>query len=436
MIKKMLKVVSRLLIISVFFYFFIERKEIFYFSDIVSPYLSLGFLIIAAVLTGELSRLLGLPALTGYLIAGIIFGPQALNFVNEKDIETLEFINSIALTFIAIAAGGKLKIESLKKNIKPMTIILFFQTAIIFSVISFVFYLLLSKGVFIKLSSSEAVLFFSLFLGVIAVSKSPATTIAVINEYNAKGEFTDIVLGTTMIKDVVVLLLFSVVMAFAKNSIAGVSFSWKFLFSIFSHLFVSGALGVVLGLLIIMFFKYVAREISVFIVLVSFLSFHFASSAELEFMFLCIVAGFVVQNFSKQGKVLLDAIESSHLPIFVIFFSIAGGGLDFSYLKLYFSVVFIFVVLRLILIYLSTFLGAKTAKAPESVRKYGWLGFVTNAGLTLSLVILIEKAFPDFGIILKAVILSVIAINLIAGPIMFKYSLLKAGEIEEKQIKT
>ncbi|BBB33612.1 conserved hypothetical protein [Thermotomaculum hydrothermale] len=425
---KIFKVLAVLIVFSICFYYFKEAKEVFYFSDIVSPYFSLGFLIISALLLGVVANELGLPSLTGYLIAGMVFGPQVFNFINNSDIKTLELINSIALSFIAISAGGELKLESLKKNVKPIGYITVIQSIFVLAGIFVIFYSLGRAGFLIKNMNSTSLLFFSIFLGVIAVAKSPASTIAIINEYKAKGTFTDIVLGITMIKDVVVLLMFSVAFAFARNAISGVELSAKFFLSIFSHIFISGVAGVIFGFLMIVFFKYVAKEIGIFVVLASFISYKFASIVGLENMFMCMVAGFVVQNFSKQGSVLIDAIEGSHLPVYVIFFSIAGAGLDFSSLKSYWVIVLLFVVLRLILIYWTTYFGAAVSKTVESVKKYAWTGFITNAGLTLSMVILIDKEFKDFGSILKAIVISVIAVNQIIGPILFKIGIEKSGE--------
>ncbi len=425
---KIVKILFVLAVVSLFFYLFKGAKEVFYFSDVVSPYFSLGFLIISALLLGLVANELGLPSLTGYLIAGMIFGPQIFNFVSQKDLKTLELINSIALSFIAISAGGELKLESLKRNAKPITVITVVQSILILLGVFIAVYPFVRFGVYIKGLNPQSALFFALFLGVIAVAKSPASTIAIINEYKARGTFTDIVLGITMIKDVVVLLMFSIAFAFAENAITGVEISPKFFLSIFSHILISGFMGIIFGFLMIVFFKFVAKEIGIFIVLASFISYKFASIVGLENMFMCMVAGFVVQNFSKQGSVLIDAIEGSHLPVYVIFFSIAGAGLDFSSLKSYWAAVLFFVIIRLFLIYGTTYLGAVISNTIESVKKYAWTGFITNAGLTLSMVILIEKDFPDFGSLLKAIVISVIAVNQIIGPILFKIGIEKSGE--------
>ena len=136
----------------------------------------------------------------------------------------------------------------------------------------------------------------------------------------------------------------------------------------------------------------------------------------------------MVQNFSARGALMIEGIERSQLPIFVVFFSIAGAGLDFSYMGAVSVAVTLFLIVRTVLVFGSTWLGATVGAASESVRSYSWTGFLTNAGLSLSIVIVVEHAFPSWGLSVKAIAISVIAINQIVGPILFKIGLVRSGE--------
>ncbi len=426
--KKVLLSLAYILIVSALFLLVEKVKILFQSSPSVNPYLSLGFLIIVALLCGMIAKSFALPSLTGYLIAGMLFGPHLFGIISESDISALELVNSLALSFIAITAGGELRLDSLKKNISAILTITFFHLIIIVPVVTGFFYLLLTQTSLIPVTDPRTIFIISMLLGTIATAKSPASTIAIINEYRSKGVYTDVVLGITMFKDTIVLIVFALSMAFAAGLTSNAPFSIEFLFNLLGHILLSGAMGVVYGFLMVVFFKYIAREVGVFIVLASFLAHDFASLIGLEHMFMCMVAGFVVQNFSKQGHKMIESIEDTHLPIYVIFFAIAGAGLNFTYFKTSFLIVILFVILRLLLTFFATYLGAAVVKAPPKVKKYAWMGFVTNAGLTLSMVIIIEQTFPTWGVILKAIVISVIAINQILGPVLFKYGLLKSGE--------
>ncbi|NOY21955.1 MAG: hypothetical protein GXO70_00380 [Acidobacteria bacterium] len=416
--------------ISVLFFLILAGSSTVSHNSVIGPYLALGFLIIVAYLFGVLARELGFPSLTGNLLAGILFGPSVLGLISHNDIRSLEFINTIALSFIALSAGGELKLKNLRENARAIAGIILSHISLLFGGILIVMVPLLSFSGIQGISGTKVSWMAAFMLAIVAIANSPASTIAVINEYKAKGPFTDVALGVTMVKDVVVLLLFAVSMGIIRGIVGTTPLSLSFLLHTFGDIFLSIGAGLAYGGLMILFYRFVAKEITVFIVIAAFLANELAHFAGLEQMLMCMIAGFVVQNFSRQGPLMIEGIEKSHLPIYVIFFSIAGAGLDFSYLGSVYILVTLFVILRAGLIFGSTLLGAKFTGASPAIRKYAWTGFLTNAGLTLSIAILVEKAFPDWGQPLKAIIISVIAINQIIGPVLFKIGLVKSGEVK------
>ncbi len=426
--KKIVLAVIYIALISIVFHFVRKGALIFEAPEGISPYLSLGFIVIIAHLGGLISKKMGLPSLTGNLIAGILFGPYVIGFVSHSDLTAMELINSLALSFIAITAGGELRISRLKQNASTILYVTLFHVLIIFTVTSVFFYLLITTTSIVTGVNSQVALIISMLLGIVALAKSPASAIAIINEYRSKGVFTDVVLGVTMLIDIVVLIIFALVMAIAGGMNSSEPLSMMFLLELLGHILLSGAAGVLYGYLMVLFYKYVAREIGIFIILASYLAHDLASLIGLEHMFMCMVAGFVVQNFSKQGHLMIDSIENTHLPIYVIFFAIAGAGLNFGYFKTTFVIILIFTAVRTVLVYGATYLGARVGNASKAVKHYAWSGFLTNAGLTLSIVIIVEKSFPGWGGIVKAIVISVVAINQIIGPILFKFGLLKSGE--------
>jgi len=394
----------------------------------ISPYLSLGYLIVVAYLSGGIARFFSLPSLSGYIIAGILFGPPFLGLIASADIHSLELINSLALSFIAITAGGELRIASLRKNIKAILSITAFHTAVIFTGIFAVFFFLFKTTRLLPLSDSYAAISFALLLGTLALANSPSSTIAIISEYKSRGDFTDIVLSVTMLKDTVVLVFFALVLSFVQGLYSGKAIDLPFLADILGNLFISGCAGVLYGFLMILFFKFVAREITVFIVLASFAAHELAHFAGIEHMFMCMVAGFTVQNLSRRGSLMIEAIENSNLPIYVVFFAIAGAGLDFSSFAAFFPLIMGFVVFRCFFIALATFAGARLASSSKTITRYCWTGFIANAGLALSMLIVVEGKFPGWGNVFKSILITSIAINQIIGPIIFKYGIMKSGE--------
>lgn len=397
-------------------------------NEPISPYLSLGFLMLAAYLTGLAAKEIGLPALTGYLLAGMLFGPFCLDIISLSDIHDLELINAIALSFIAITAGGELRMSSLKRDGGAIGLITLSHTVLVLAGTLIFMPLILILFPINGLDNHTTIWMIAILITTIAVANSPATTIAIINEFKSRGPFTDVVLGVTMVKDVVVLVLFAIAMAVVRSMDTGTALSLGFLGHLLIQILISIAAGCIFGILMILFYRYVAKEVSVFIVLASLTAHELALVVGLEHMLMCMVAGFVVQNFSSRGALMIEGIERSQLPIYVIFFSIAGAGLDFTHFGGVWFIVLVFVILRTGLVYGGTWLGGRLAGSPPAVNRYAWTGFLTNAGLSLSIVIVVEGAFPTWGSAFKALAISFIAINQIAGPVLFKIGLQKSGE--------
>ncbi len=418
--------ILNIVILSLVYYIIVLSESSLPSFRYVSPYLSLGFLIIVAYLFGTLAKCIRLPSLTGNIAAGIVFGPPLLGLIGHRDIASLELINSLALSFIAIAAGGELRLSSLKKNGVVITGITVSHTLLILSGITGIFYLLFISFPLVAVESRQALIALALLLGTLALANSPASTLAIINEMKVKNDFTDIVLCVTMIKDTVVLISFAVMMSVVQSLYSAEPLSLHIVSEILISLVASGIAGIVFGAMMIWFFTYIAKEIAIFIVMASFLAHEFAHVVGLEHMFMCLVAGFTVQNFSRKGHLLIEAIEQSHLPIYVVFFSIAGAGLNFSYMWSSALVVILFVVIRAAFIQLSTGFSARLLNAGKSVQKYAWTGFVANAGLALSMLIVIEHRFSSWGDMFKAIFLSAIAINQIIGPVLFKWGINKS----------
>ena len=177
-----------------------------------SAILSFGLLIFMGYLAGCYCAKVGLPHITGYLFAGILCGPYVLGFVNQEVVLRLELVDNIALAFIAFTAGGELKLAKLRSQARGILSIAVFQSLAAFIIVAVGTFLLLALidplGLPISLRVAASVLF-----GIIAQANSPATAVAVIVESRAKGRMSDVVIGVTVLKDVMVMLFFSVALA-------------------------------------------------------------------------------------------------------------------------------------------------------------------------------------------------------------------------------
>ena len=189
-------------------------------------YLFLAAFVLIAIAANRISKefqKIGLPIITGILIIGIMAG--LLHMFPKNAYARLDFINDIALAFIAFAAGSELYLKELRNRVRQIAWITFGQLVVTFVMSTTIIYFLAENISFMSALSSKTNLAISIMMGVIFVARSPSSAIAVINEMRAKGPFTQTALGVTVIKDVLVIILFTIAFAIAKSLVNGVKWA-------------------------------------------------------------------------------------------------------------------------------------------------------------------------------------------------------------------
>lgn len=211
--------------------------------------LTAGFLIllVSANKLGGYIQKIKLPLITGLLAMGVLLGPYFLGFITDEDIPRLNFINEIALVFIAFAAGAELHLTEFRSRLKNIAWLSISQIFTVMIIGSLVFYLLSGVIQFTKGFSFEVRLVISLFLGTISVARSPASTIAVINELRARGPFTQTALGATILIDVLSIVFFALVFSFSQVLLNDEDFKLGIYVILFAELLLAFILGLVLG---------------------------------------------------------------------------------------------------------------------------------------------------------------------------------------------
>jgi len=178
---------------------------------------SLGFVLLVAYLSSQIVKIGRLPLISGYIIAGIIAGPSVSNFLTDEMLNRLRLIDDVALSTIALAAGGALHLQILKQRIKPIILNIVLITLIVFGL---VFMFVVATGnhfTFTRQLSSAQVITLAIFVGIIAVARSPSSAIAIITECRASGPFTETVLSITVAMDVLIIILFTAALSVTQN---------------------------------------------------------------------------------------------------------------------------------------------------------------------------------------------------------------------------
>jgi Kef-type K+ transport system membrane component KefB len=332
---------------------------------------------------------------------------------------------------IALTAGGEFIYKRIKLQFKTIISVIIWQIMVV--IIGFLIFVLLYKNniSFIKDNSITAVLGVGIILGAISIAKSPATTIAVITETKSKGKFTDFILGVTLFKDVVVVLVFSLALSVAKPLIIPEhQLELGYIISVLIEITLSIIVGIASGWIILLYIKNIKAQTALFLLAFMILGIELSKMLHLEFILVFMVAGFFVQNFSSQGEKLILGLEESSLPIFVTFFAIAGASLNFPILIDNWLLAIFIVGIRLLTTWGGTYIGGRLTGADANIKNLGWMGFIGQAGLSLGLSVLVKQNFPgEIGLSIATLIIASIAINQIIGPILFRISLAKVGEI-------
>ncbi|MHC4780323.1 MAG: cation:proton antiporter, partial [Planctomycetota bacterium] len=206
----------------------------------------------------------------------------------------------------------------------------------------------------------------------------------------------------------------------------------------------SAVIGIVLGVVLSRYIKARGPQLGLVILGLCFLIYRSSVAFEhylhqvhdvvihLEPLLICAATGFTVQNFSKQGENLLEAQEGVGLPVYVIFFTMAGAALDMGALVAGWAIALLLVGGRLSTIFLGARVATTLAGDPPPFRKYCWLGFVTQAGLSIALATQLSTSFGEWGAQLGSLLIASIAINQVIGPVAFKFALDRAGETRKK----
>jgi Kef-type K+ transport system membrane component KefB len=397
--------------------------------------MAIGFLVLAGTLLSELLEPIGLPHLSGYLLAGIVGGPHVLHLVDHHTVEQLSPVNTLALALIALAGGVELKVETLRSVAKSLAFASLIQTFVVLLGMGTVF-LVLSRFIpFAKDLELRPLLGVALLWGALCVTRSPSACMGILSQTRAKGPLATFSLGFIMLSDVVVVVMVATAIMLARPLIsAGAAVSIND-FNVLGHeILGSISIGTTLGLILATYLRLVGGQLVLVL-----LALGFGVTAGLKYVHVdplltFLTAGFVVQNLSNQGPKLLHAVEQMGSVVFVLFFATAGAHLDVPLLKQAWAIALALCGMRVVFTFLAARLSSRLANDPPVVRKWGWSSLVSQAGLALGLGVVVKNSFPGpVGEGFGSLVIAAVAINEMVGPVLFKMALDKTGESDRSE---
>lgn len=410
---------------------------VFYVSSVLGPSVhgdaaligAIGFLLLSGTLLSELIELLGLPHLTGYLLAGVLAGPHVLNMIDAATVRRLAPVNTLALALIALAGGAELRLDQLRKGLRSLLVATGIHSTLGLLLGAAAFLAVRSFIPFARDLSWKAACAIALLWGVLAVSRSPSATLGILAQTRARGPLATFALAFVMSSDVVVILLMALAMMFAKPLLEpGSALSFTAFHALGHEVVGSISIGTTLGLLLAIYLRLIGRQLIVVLVALGFGASEVLHYLQFDPLLTFLVAGFVVQNLSKQGDKFLHAIEDMGAIVYVVFFASAGADLDVPLLVDLWPIALALAATRGAVTIAGARASSWIAKDELKLRAWSWAPLIAQAGLTQGLAGLVEREFPTFGAPFRALVIATLAINAIIGPILFKLALDRSNE--------
>jgi len=411
--------------------------------------LSLSIAMLAGLMLSRVAKLLKLPAVTAYLVAGIFVGPyvlggfgvKGLGFINMADVDSYSLICDVALGFIAFSIGNEFRLSQLKKTGKQATVIGIFQ-AVITTLIVDAALIGLHFLIPDKLPLSAAIV-----LGAIASATAPAATLMVVRQYKAKGELTDVLLPVVALDDAVGLMLFAVSFGVAKALMSGkidlISVVVEPLLEVVLSLGLGAAMGVVFTF-IERFFHSNSKRLSMSVcfvfltVALSMLKFEiFGIHIAFSSLLVCMMLGSVFCNICDFSEELMERVDRWTSPLFMLFFVISGAELELSVFKDFMVVIIglVYILSRCVGKYYGAGISARAVKASPNIVKYLGITLLPQAGVALGMAIK-SAELGEVGTVIANITLFSVLVYELLGPSFTKWALTKSGDIKPEGKKS
>ncbi len=410
---------------------------------LTSPLLTLSIALLAGLLLSRLAKPLGLPAVTAYLIAGVIIGPYLLGRFNigfnftDNTTAKYQVLCDLALGFIAFAIGNEFRLSQLKKIGKQATVIGVFQALFTTLVVDIILI-----GLSLILGNDRFPMSAAIILAAVATATAPAATLMVVRQYKAKGPLTDLLLPIVALDDAVGLVIFAVSFGVAGAVSNGSVDAVSMIVNPLLEVVLSIILGALMGLLFTLCERFFHSRSKRMAVSVAFVMATVAlSSLELELgsvhigfssLLSCMMLGTIFCNICDFSEELMDRAERWTAPLLVLFFVISGAQLDLSvFTEIIFVLIgLVYIISRSAGKYFGARISAKITNCDEKTVKYLGITLLPQAGVALGMASSAASFGGYAGTLVQSITLFAVLIYEIVGPMLTKMALTKAGDIQ------
>ena len=404
--------------------------------------ISLSLALIFGLVMSRAAKLFNLPAVTSYLIGGLLLGPYAIGafgipgigFNSLEDLNGLAIVTQVALGFIAFLIGNEFRVKDLKV-MGRQAIIVGIAQAVITTLIVDAGIIVLHFAFPELISLSSAIV-----LGAIAAATAPAATLMVVKQYKAKGPLTKLLLMVVAIDDAVGLIVFALSFGIATALESGAISLVSVLVEPILEILLSVILGAVLGWALNameIYFHSRSKRLSVavaFVILtvgVASLEFDIAGvKCGFSLLLACMILGAVFCNICEASEELMDRTDRWSSPVNILFFVLSGAELDLKIIAnpMVLIIGLVYIALRSFGKIFGAFISAKATNCSKEIQEHLGITLLPQAGVALGMAL--QATALNNGAVVRNVILFSVLVYELIGPNLTKRSLVKAGEID------
>lgn len=413
-----------------------------------SVLLSVGIALTAGLLMSRVVKKFGMPAVTGYLLAGILIGPfclgrlgvSGIGFTSLENAESFGVLSDLALGFIAFAIGNEFRLKDLKETGKAATLIGILQ-ALTATICVDGALIALHYAVGGRLSMPVAVT-----LGAIATATAPAATLMVVKQYKAKGKLTSLLLPIVALDDAVGLVVFAASFGIARAMQSGAASVVSILVEPLAEIVGSLLLGLLMGLV----FSYAERlftsgskrlclAVTVVTVTVALSSLRFTVggvSVGFSSLLVCMMLGTVFCNVCDFSADIMERADKWTMPIYILFFVLSGAELDLSILKDGIVVLIgaVYIIARSLGKFFGAYFGCKAMKLEKKITNNLGITLLPQAGVALGMCMTAAAKLGEDGQVIRSIVLFGVLIYELVGPTLTKGALMRAGDISPRPV--
>jgi Kef-type K+ transport system membrane component KefB len=390
----------------------------------MSELTSLGLILLFALLVGHVVKLVKVPEVTGYLVAGMLVGPSVLGWISHENLQSLHVFSEVGLGLILFSIGGVFEFSRMRAIGRSVLLLACAES--------------LCAGVLVMLGmlAIGQPWQVALLLGAIAVETGAASTLMVIRENNASGPFTETLTGVIGLNNILALIAFSLVAAALDLSTLGAAGSVSMagvgaaVFPLLWQLVGSSALGYLVGLLLAAWASRVVESGEILILLTGcvLLTVGIATALDLSPLVASLAVGATMSNLSAKSRRLFEALGHTDPPLYVIFFVLAGADLELGLLPSLGLLGVAYVLCRAAGKLGGAWVGARRVHFPMPFQRLLGLSLLAQAGLAVGLVIVTRQRFPEIAPTVTTVVLGAVIVFEIAGPLSARFALDRTGE--------